>query len=253
MNEYGQTFGYDPNGVNRPDGNEAEAGFQPRLGTYILLFFLVVLWPTIGLSLLFIDNAEIDWDLYDPVYFLYLPTIIMQWLIFLAVALGVNRENSNFKSIGFVRPKFKDILSAIGFLIASNLILSILQMGLSSFGIVISQDVDVIVNQARQSIWWWLAVSITAAVCEETAFRGYIMTRVKGVFRKSSWVLPVILSTFAFASGHSYQGIGGLILLFFYGLMFCGLYLMTRSLWPCVLAHFIQDFSAIFLYDIIDF
>ena len=253
MDDYGQTYGYDPLGPNQPDGEKNAVGFKPRLGTYILLFFLVVLWPTIGLSLLFLDNTEIDWDLYDPVYFLYLPTIIMQWFIFLAVSLGIYRENSNFRSIGFVRLTFRDLLSAIGFLMVSNLILSILQIGLSYFGIAISQDVDVIVNKARESAWWWLAVSITAAICEETAFRGYIMTRVKEVFGKSGWVLPVILSTFAFASGHSYQGVGGLILLFVYGLMFCGLYLMTKSLWPCVLAHFIQDFSAIFIYDFVDF
>lgn len=236
-----------------PDQTPEYERFQPRLGTYILLFFLVILWPGASLSLLLIDNTSIDWNLYDPVYFIYLPTIIIQWFIFLAVALGIYRESSSFRSIGFTRLKFKDLLYAIGFLIVSNIILSLLQVFLAGFGFTISQDVDVIVEKARESIWWWLAVSVTAAVCEETAFRGYIMTRVKTIFRTKGWIIPVLLSTVSFASGHSYQGGAGLILLFVYGLLFCGLYLYTRSLWPCVLAHFIQDFSAIFLYDFIDY
>ena len=236
-----------------PDNVSGGDGFQPRLGTYILLFFLVIIWPTASLSLLLIDNTEIDWNLYDPVYFIYLPTIIIQWFIFLAVALGIYRESSSFKSIGFTRLRFTHLWQALGFLIISNIILSALQFVLKGFGLTISRDVDLIVEKARESIWWWLAVSVTAAVCEETAFRGYIMTRVKAIFRTRGWTVPVILSTVSFASGHSYQGGAGLILLFAYGLLFCGLYLYTRSLWPCVLAHFIQDFSAIFLYDLIDF
>jgi len=234
-------------------GPEIDKQFQPRLGTYILLFFMIVIWPIIGLSFMLFDDTEINWDLYDPVYFIFLPTIIIQWFIFLLVALGIYREKASFRSVGFVKPRLIDFLHAIGFLIISNIILSILQMALGLVNLEISQDVDIIVEKAGESIWWWLAVSITAAVCEEAAFRGYIMTRVKGIITHKGWLIPVVLSSFAFASGHSYQGVGGLILLFIYGLLFCGLYIYTRSLWPCILAHFIQDFSAIFIYQYIDF
>jgi membrane protease YdiL (CAAX protease family) len=228
--------------------DESPAPFVPRLGTYILLFFLIVLWPIVGLSFLFIDNAEINWELYDPVLYIYLPTLAIQWFIFLAVTLGIIREGSNFKSIGFVRFKFSDILYAVLFLLVSNFILAVLQAFLALFGLTISKDVDVLVEQASNQAWWWLAVSVTAAICEETAFRGYILTRLKFLMRRGGWILPVFLSTLSFASGHSYQGVGGFILLFVYGLLFCLLYLRTKSLWPCILAHFIQDFSAIFIY-----
>jgi membrane protease YdiL (CAAX protease family) len=278
LNQFDQSVHPKPNG--NPSLGEAESHplFTPRPGTYILLFFLVVIWPTAGLLFLLFGEVSFDWELYDPVYTIFLPTIIVQWPIFLVVALGLCWENSDFwsikfqrlrlrgvfqaiielitssfRSIGFIRFRFRDIFYAIAFLIISNLILSGLQLFLSLFDLSISQDVNKLVEKASESTWWWLAVSVTAAVCEETAFRGYIMTRVKGVFRKSSWALPVVLSSFAFAAGHSYQGVGGLILLFVYGLMFCGLYLSTRSIWPCIIAHFIQDFSAIFLYKYVDF
>lgn len=248
MNDHERPIPAGSEGDQSLRSEEPSAPFKPRLGTYILLFFLIVLWPVIGLSFLFVDNAEIRWDLLDPVWYIYLPTLIIQWFIFLAVALGIVREESNFKSIGFVRIKFSDFLYAVVFLLVSNAVLAVMQAILAPLGLTISKDVDVLVEQASGMVWWWLAVSVTAAICEETAFRGYILTRLKFLMRRNGWVLPVFLSTLAFASGHSYQGVGGFILLFVYGLLFCLLYLQTKSLWPCILAHFIQDFSAIFIY-----
>lgn len=227
--------------------------FTPRAGTYILLFFLIVLWPAIGLSILFIDDTSLDWELLDPVWFIYVPTIIIQWLIFIAVVLGIYRERSSFASIGLARFRVTDILRAVLFLIISNLTLSLLQIFLSTLGLTVSKEVDALVEQGTESMWWWLAVSVTAAICEETAFRGYIMTRVKGIFGAGGWMVPVLLSSVSFAAGHTYQGIGGVVLLFIYGAMFCGLFLYTRSLWPGIIAHFIQNFSAIFLYRYTDF
>ena len=139
------------------------------------------------------------------------------------------------------------------FLIISVVTLTIMQIILYALGLTVSEDVAALARKGRESAGWWLALSVTAAVCEEVAFRGYIITRIRGLFPKGGWIPAVLLSTAAFAAGHGYQGAAGLILLFVYGLMFCGLYLYTGSLWPAIIAHFIQDFSAIFLYDYIDF
>jgi membrane protease YdiL (CAAX protease family) len=90
-------------------------------------------------------------------------------------------------------------------------------------------------------------VSLSAGICEETAFRGYLMSRIRFVGELKSWVLPVVLSSLAFGACHAYQGIPGLIVITVYGSMFAWLYLRTGSLWPCIIAHFFQDFSALFI------
>ncbi len=221
--------------------------FTPHLGTYILLFFLVVVWTTIGLLFMAIDTSGVDLTLLDPVLYVYLPTIILQWLIFLAVFLAVRHENGRLSSLGFTRPKVSHVTIAIGFLIVSNLFLAGLQFLLEQVGLPISKDVDKLVEQAGQAMWWWLALSVTAGVCEETCFRGYLITRLRAVIGKG-WFLPVFLATLSFAAGHTYQGWGGLIVIFVYGLMFCALFLRTGSLWPGIFAHIIQDFAAIFIY-----
>lgn len=221
--------------------------FTPRLGTYILLFFLVVVWTTIGLLFMAVGISGVDLLQLDPVLYVYLPTIIMQWLIFLAVFLAVHHENGRLSSLGFTRPKASHAATAIGFLVASNLLLAGLQFLLEQIGLPVSKDVDKIVEQAGQSVWWWLALSLTAGICEEACFRGYLMTRLRAVIGRS-WGWPVFLATLSFAAGHTYQGWGGLIVIFVYGLMFCALFLRTGSLWPGIFAHIIQDFAAIFIY-----
>lgn len=235
-----------PSGDTLLPGEEtSKRSFTPRLGTYILLVFLAVVWPGLSLLLLIVGGGDLSLDMVDPVRFIYIPTIIIEWLIVLAVALGVYREKSSFASIGLVRPKFVDLRNAILFLIGANIVLTPLEIALSAVGLSVNQNVDVLVQQAGQAFWWWLAISATAGFCEEVAFRGYLVTRLRGIFPRGGWVLPLVVSSFAFAAGHGYQGVGGLILLFFLGAMFCGLFLYTKSLWPAILAHFIQDFSAV--------
>ncbi len=228
-----------------PEGQKPERSFTPRLGTYILLVFLVIVLPGLSLLVLIVGSNNISLDMVDPVKFIYIPTIIIEWLIVLAVALGIRREKSSAASIGLVRLKLIDVPTAIVFLIAANIALRPLEMLLSAVGLPVSENVNVLVEHAGQSFWWWLALSATAGFCEEVAFRGYIFTRIRGIFPKGGWVLAIGVSSAAFAAGHGYQGVGGLILLFFLGAMFCGLFLYTKSLWPAILAHFLQDFSAV--------
>lgn len=220
--------------------------FSPGMGTYVLLFFLVVIWSGLGLAFMVMDTASLDLTAIDPVLFIYLPTMVMQWLIFLAVLLAIRHESGRLTSIGFTRPRLVHLATALAFMVMSNLILMALQAALEMFGLPISPDVTELVKQAGKTTWWWLALSITAGICEEACFRGYLLTRLRAVIGRG-WAWPVVIATLSFAAGHTYQGWGGLIVIFVYGLMFCALFLMTKSLWPGIFAHIIQDFAAIFL------
>lgn len=233
--------------------NDSTEG-EPRksAGTYIVLLFMVILFPAFNLILAYFGDMDIDFNQFDLVWIFFLPTIVMQWLMVGAVALAMWRENSPMKSIGLARFKLKYLGIGLLFLFGSNVILLSLQQLLAQLGLEVHGNVHEIVKQASDMVWWWLAVSITAAVCEEVVFRGYVLTRMKMVM-KTGWAIPIIFATVSFASGHLYQGTGGFLLILVYGLMFCGLYVKTGSIWPGIVAHFIQDFSAIFIYKYIDF
>lgn len=227
---------------------------EPRksAGTYIVLLFMVVIFPLFNLAVAYFGDMNIDFSQFDLVWVFFVPTIVMQWLMVLAVGLAMWREQSPSSSIGLSSFKLKYLGIAVLFLFGSNIVLLGLQQLLNQVGLEIHNNVNQIVEQASEMVWWWLAISITAAVCEEVVFRGYVLTRLKLVL-KTGWAVPIIFATVSFASGHLYQGTGGFILILIYGLMFCWLYVRTGSIWPGMLAHFIQDYSAIFLYKYVNF
>jgi len=220
---------------------------QPRPATYMLLFFLVLAWPGMNLLLLFPGQYEINYEVMDPVIFIFVPTLIIEWLILLVVLLVIWREKAAVDSVGLIKPRFVDIPIGIGFFIFAYIFVTILGLLLTLLGLPIDESVDFLVAKACELEWWWLVISITAAVCEEIAFRGFLITRLRAVFR-GGWVVPILLSSLAFGAGHSYQGLGGFILLTILGVMLGSLFLVTRSLWPVIIAHFVIDISAIYIY-----
>jgi len=148
--------------------------------------------------------------------------------------------------IGFRRLRLLDFFWALAFLLASNLLLSLLALLLAQFGLEIPGELELILPKNNTERIFWVLLSFTAGFCEEAAFRGYLLTRIKLFGKTRGWLLPVIISSLAFGSGHAYQGLGGFILLSIYGAMFALLFLRTGSLWPPIIAHFFQDFSALF-------
>jgi membrane protease YdiL (CAAX protease family) len=73
------------------------------------------------------------------------------------------------------------------------------------------------------------------------------MTRIRLLGRFSSWTVPTILSALIFGSLHGYEGVAGVTLITIYGALLSLLYIRTKSIWPCVIAHFFQDLQYVFL------
>ncbi|SYZ72713.1 putative Abortive infection protein [Candidatus Zixiibacteriota bacterium] len=235
-------------GTVLPPAEEIPASpvFRRSRLSYLTLFFLLLLWPAVSL-LTTGDPAEALKILSaSPIFFIYLPTMVIQWMVFLLVFLTTYREGTGLAGIGFGRFRLLYLFWGIAFLLVSNLLLSLISLLLTALGLTIPGELELILPKtgAERIIWAFLAA--TAAICEESAFRGYLITRIKILSGLKSWVIPIILSSLAFGSGHAYQGVGGFILISIYGSMFALLFLKTKSLWPVVIAHFFQDFSALF-------
>lgn len=78
-----------------------------------------------------------------------------------------------------------------------------------------------------------------AAVGEEVAFRGYLLTRLRDVLGGSrlAVVLSVLVSSALFGLIHTEQGLVGVVLASIDGAFFAWLRLRYGSLWAAVLAH----------------
>lgn len=81
-------------------------------------------------------------------------------------------------------------------------------------------------------------VSVTAGICEEILYRGYLFWYFFWLFGLW-WAL--VLSTALFALAHAYQGSGGLLRAGLLGLLFLLFYLLTLSLWLSMLLHAAVD------------
>ena len=222
---------------------------QPRLTliSYLVLGLLVVFWP--ASSFLFLESQlDLAADVVDPIFEIYLPTILVQLLILGAIVIAMRSEQARPADIGVRRFSRWTLPQAVVFLLFANVVLTGVQMLIASQSPDSFNEFGSLLPKTLIEKLLWIVLCAIVAVCEEVTFRGYILTRVTELTRGRLWI-GVLVSTLAFASGHLYQGLGGFVLIFVYGLMFCGICLYTGSLYPAIIAHFLQDVSVLFLPD----
>jgi membrane protease YdiL (CAAX protease family) len=84
------------------------------------------------------------------------------------------------------------------------------------------------------------AVSITAGICEELLFRGFLMWYFAG------WgiVAAVVVSSLLFGFAHIYQGIQSVPRTGILGLVLCLIVVAAGSLWPAIIIHAAIDLNS---------
>jgi sodium transport system permease protein len=104
---------------------------------------------------------------------------------------------------------------------------------------------ELLASMGAQDVPWWLpllAFAVAPAVCEELAFRGFILSGLERA--RSPWV-PIILSSAAFGVVHMIpQQVFNAMLL---GIVLALLAIVSRSLWPGLAFHFLFNGSQVAL------
>lgn len=220
---------------------------RPTLISYLVLGLLVVVWP---LSSFYFLDSQLDLakDVVSPIYEIYLPTIVVQLLIAAMIVVALRSEQSRGRDIGLRNFSRWTIPLALGFLLMANIVLASLQTLIASGSPESFAEFGSLLPQTGAEKLIWIVLCAVVALCEELTFRGYVMTRIAGIAGGRIW-LGILVSTLSFASGHLYQGFGGFALIFVYGLMFCALCLYSKSLYPAIIAHFLQDVMVLFIPD----
>jgi membrane protease YdiL (CAAX protease family) len=219
---------------------------QTRL-TYLSLIFLLLIYP-VSSGLLAGDTTSMLESLNQGVLLaMLISTIVVQWGVFLLLYVTTYHEQTGLTGLGFKPIRKLDFAWAAAFLLASNAVLAGLAWFLSQLGLPMPGEISFLIPTDPVGKVTWVAVSATAGVCEETAFRGYLMTRLRLVGKFSNWIVPTVISAIAFGACHGYQGLPGFIVITVYGVLFSLLYIRTGTIWPAIIAHFFQDFSALFI------
>jgi membrane protease YdiL (CAAX protease family) len=215
-----------------------------KSATIFLLFFLLVGWPLLGYVILGQSKPEMGFSGMDPVSQIYLPTIVIEWFIFFVVFLVLKRGEEDLSSVGFSKFNLANLGIGLGFLLVANIVLFGLAHILQLFHLTVPKEIAFILPRTKTERIFWILLSITAGICEEIGFRGYVLTKLNLFL--NNWYLTVAISSICFGLGHFYQGVGGIILTATYGLLFCLLFIWRKSLVPGIFAHSLQDLTALF-------
>ncbi|HSY48354.1 MAG TPA: CPBP family intramembrane glutamic endopeptidase [Thermoanaerobaculia bacterium] len=98
--------------------------------------------------------------------------------------------------------------------------------------------VERIAPHTRSELGWWMALSLTAGVCEELIFRGYLIWAFQPMV--GLWGAAAV-SVAVFAVAHAYQGVSGIFATGIVGGLLTLVVLMSGSLFPAMALHAIID------------
>ncbi len=174
--------------------------------------------------------------------FFYCVTMAWEWLVVGYIYWGVRRRRKSFRNIAgesWKRPLdfFRDFGIACVFWIGAVIVLSIVAHFVHAPGM--QEAARRLAPQGLLESVLWVALSITAGICEETIFRGYLQRQF--VAWTHSAPVGVLLSAVLFGGGHVYQGGKATIVIGVFGLMFGILAETRKNLRPGMMTHAWHD------------
>lgn len=185
-------------------------------------------------------------QMHSPVDFnrvqMYERTMLSQWLMFAFVLLGVWLAGSPLTSVlgerwRSARQVLRDAAIGIGFSILSTILLSGLTQHLGGRGP--DSMVRLMLPHGAVEMTLWIALSLTAGICEETLYRGYLQRQFMAL--TSSAPLGILLAAVAFGASHSYQGFTQAVVITLDGALLGALAYWRRSVRPGMIAHAWKD------------
>ena len=171
---------------------------------------------------------------------LYASTIAFQWLAVAIVGWRVWAHGCSAEQLGLV---FRNRTTLVIAGIVGAVVIAALQwLNLRRVGRIPPESrgplqavAERILPQTAVELPPYLALAITAGLCEEFLYRGFAVAALAHA-GLSAW-LVILISSILFGLAHSYQGRGGIVMTFIVGLVLGASRLAYNSLVPAVFWH----------------
>ena len=153
--------------------------------------------------------------------------------LFAAWFFSVRYYKLGWSSLGFTKFRPAFIGLGCGFIALTyvfNIIYSLLV--LYPLDLTVQGKMFALLTNMPLSIWISLAITVVSPFCEEVFFRGFLFA---GLRQKMDWKLAAVISSAFFAALHLEWT--ALLPIFLLGLFFAFLYERSRSLWPSIVMH----------------
>jgi len=173
---------------------------------------------------------------------IYLRTMAFEIVLLGIVVAGVwlrgaalrNLFGSRWASVGQM---LRDLGIGVGLLIVATAVVSIL--GGHQSGPDANRAIQFLLPQNSLEMVMWVALSITAAICEEAIYRGYFQGQFAALTR-NVWV-GIVLSGLLFGGAHLYQGFSRAFVIFVSAILYGVVVRWRGTVRPGMIAHGIQD------------
>ncbi len=218
--------------------------FQPVAPAWHTVIFLAIIAAVAGLA------ARSQHDMLAkhgrlPAYY---ATMIWEWALVLYIAWGVRRNKGSMRELVGGRWRTGkdfgiDVGIGVAYWIVSGIILALLShlLRLTSAAQLEQAKKDIVPllpKNGRETLVW-IALSVTAGICEEIMFRGYLQRQFRALMKSET--AGVVLQAILFGCAHGYQGGRRMVLIGLYGVMFGALAAWRKNLRPGMFAHTLQD------------
>lgn len=173
----------------------------------------------------------------------YRGTVLLQWVLVAALAFDWWRRDRSAVEIGLTVEAGWRFWLALAIALAGSvaLYLQLLAARRPENRESIAEQFesnDYMMPHDRRELGWWSALSLTAGVCEQILYRGFM-----------SWLFEPYLgfwgaaagAVLLFGLGHVYQGLLGALKTAAFGAVAMALYLIGGSLLPPMILHVVMD------------
>lgn len=172
---------------------------------------------------------------------IYLVAGIMDWALLYYCWVGVHHRGGTLAALSggrwtSVRQLAIDLaIAVLFFLLWEGVALGVSRL----LGPGSAKTVDSLLPRTLPEILLWIAISITAGICEEMAFRGYLQQQLAAL--SGSVLLAIVGQAVVFGVAHSYQGWKQVLVITVLGVVYGALAAWRRNVRINILAHAFTD------------
>jgi len=168
---------------------------------------------------------------------IYLTALVMDWLLLYFCWAGVRRHGGNLWDLAGGRWKsWRDVFGDLAVAAPFWAIFWCADYGVQRLlGQGSAKTVDSLLPRSLLEVTVWIATCITAGICEEMAFRGYLQRQFHALTGNIAWA--ILLQALVFGIAHGYQGWRNVVVISVLGVLLGALAAWRKNLRANMVAH----------------
>jgi membrane protease YdiL (CAAX protease family) len=168
---------------------------------------------------------------------IYLTALVMDWLLLYFCWAGVHRHGGNLWDLAGGRWRsWSEVFSDLAVVVPFGAVWEGAAYGVHLLlGSGSAKSVDSLLPKSLVEVLVWIATCITAGICEEMAFRGYLQRQFHALTGNIAWA--ILLQALVFGIAHGYQGWRNVVVISVLGVLFGVLAAWRKNLRANMVVH----------------